>query len=108
MTTKEELSATPLVEEHGDAVKALADGGSLWKSDEECVRVLALWCKVNIVPCMSSTHRVKTQVREESLVGTTGRDPNMRCARSLLRSTVDKAANQATNEEHKLAEATST
>jgi hypothetical protein len=35
-------------------------------------------------------------VREASLVGTTGRDPNMRSAIALIRSTVDTTANKAT------------
>jgi hypothetical protein len=101
MTSMEKLSTTPLVEEHREAVQALANGGSVWYSVEACVEVLACWCKVNIVPCMSSTHRVEAQVREANLVATTGRDPNMRSAMALIRSTVDKAANQATNDEHR-------
>jgi hypothetical protein len=93
--TNEELSATRLVKEHGDAVKLLADGKSLWKSGKESVQTLATWCKKYLIPCMSSTHRVEAQVREASLVGTTGRDPNMRSAIALIRSTVDTTANKA-------------
>jgi hypothetical protein len=99
--TKELLSATNLVREHGDAVKLLADGESLWNNENEGLRLLAVWCKVNLVPNMSSTHRVEAQVREASLVGISGRDPCMRSAIALLRSTVDKAANKATVQEHK-------
>jgi hypothetical protein len=98
-TTRDELSATQLVKEHGDAVQLLANGESLWKSEKESVCKLAFWCKVNIIPLMSNTQEVEAQVREASLVATMGRDPNTRSAVALVRSTVDIAANRAAVEE---------
>ena len=100
-TTREELSATKLVEEHIDAVRLLADGESLWDSEKELVCELARWCKVNIVPIMSSTQAVEGQVREASLVATMGRDADTRSAMALIRSTVDIAANKAAVEENR-------
>jgi hypothetical protein len=79
-TTRNELSATRLVQEHVNAVNLLAEGESLWNSEKESVCILARWCKVNIIPLMSSTQRVEGQVREASLVATMGRNADMRSA----------------------------
>jgi hypothetical protein len=66
--TRETLSTTRRVEDHGDAVKLIADGESLRKSENESVRKLAVWMTestekrmADIVPCTSSTHRVGAQ-----------------------------------------------
>jgi hypothetical protein len=100
-TSQEELSATNLVQEHVDAVELLGAGESLWNSEKESVRGLAAWCKVFIIPLMSCTQRVEAQVREASLVATTGRGPSQRSAIALIRSTVDMAANKGAVEERR-------
>jgi hypothetical protein len=90
--TPQQLALSFLVKHHVDAVDRLAQGESLWGMETADPDVLALkqWCQAYQIPLMTSTHRVEGQIREASLVASTGRGESARSAVALIRSSFNR------------------
>jgi len=88
-TPRQDILVLPWVTKHQEGLRLMANGHSLWNSELADMVAFRRFVKSNILPLMSSTHRIEFLVRETSIVAISGRGEGMRSALVLARSAVN-------------------